>query len=676
MVKFSSLVTTIRSLVKKVENEKGENINYNFDDIKFDNKLLNHKENPDVKQSERVVFKCPQCDVYTTAGYDTLKSTRTGGLYCITENCSYFLKNKKLGLFDVKRLFSERNQSLVSKNYINSKQRLEVCCNECLNIRNVSFLEFYNGNACSKSDCKFNRIRIDKYSGNIYRKENRMNEKIHYEYEFKINGFKLLNVVKNEEDEAYLQCVNGHVFYSKFIKLKKTLNNSKDRLFCNECEKEKEWIDILKYMNDAKLSISTRFSDFESMTKTKITFSCKRLHSYSYTKKEIQERLDEQNNFSCHKCLREEEMMRIKDKIYTENLIPLNNSIIDNSLSKYRTGDKILIPKDDFAILKTDDSIVDKIMSLISDIDILLPQYKISLTDLINDRTTINEDRNGFFIVPNNNGRKIANHHMQRIMITSKKDCNKMTYIDAWNDLDIRRQLIERAVKYDLMFNNGTLYGCYGCKYGKVYNFPPNVARCIYNSFNAKRVLDFCSGYGGRLVGFWFSNAEKYVGIDPHTKLPYKELINSLGESKIGRDERDVTMICECAEEVDYSRLGIFDLIFTSPPYFSTEIYSDEKTQSCVRYPDFEDWINSFLFTTLKKVSSVLSSGGHLIVNIKDHKKYKIIERMIDYATRLLNLHLTQIIELRHAKRHKNTKGEYIYVFKKRSVDIEIVFED
>lgn len=755
MVKFSSLVNIIRNLVKKVEQERGENLNYNFDDIKFDNLSLNHKENPDVKQSERIIFKCPECEVYTTSGYDTLKSSKTGGLYCITENCSYFLKNKKLGLFDVTRLLLERNQSLLSKNYVNVKQKLEIQCNECKNIRDISFLDFYNGNACSKSDCKFNRIRIDKDSGNIYKKENRMNEKIDYEYDFKINGFKLLNKVKTEEDEAKLECINHHIFVSKFIKLKKTLNGDRIKLFCNECEKEKQWSDIVTYIKNLDLNIITEISDFESITNTKISFMCnKKLHSYLYTKNEIQTRLNSENNFSCFKCSKQEKecnkIIKIKERLNEKNLTLIqyfsetdtidykckcgcdkiistdqtnifknewsglsktcifsdpiisdkmangsqgqrnkqltlpSGKIIDYqgfdneeylSLSKYRNGDKILIPTNEFTILKKEHDIVDKIMDLISDIDILLPESKISLTDLINDKTRIKEDEEGFFIVPNNNGRKIANYHMQNIMITAKKDCNKMTYIEAWNDLNVRKKLVERAVKYDVMFNNGTLYGCYGCKYGKVYNFPPNVARCIYNNFNAKRVLDFCSGYGGRLVGFWFSNAEKYVGIDPHTKLPYNELINNLGESKIKRDKKDITMICNCAEDVDYSKLGVFDLIFTSPPYFSTEIYSDEKTQSSVRYPDFENWLNKFLFTTLKKVNEVLSDDGYLMINIKDHKKYIIVDRMIEYITKTLNLHFIQSIEMRQSKRHKNTKGEYIYVFKKYK-ELEIIFDD
>ena len=71
--------------------------------------------------------------------------------------------------------------------------------------------------------------------------------------------------------------------------------------------------------------------------------------------------------------------------------------------------------------------------------------------------------------------------------------------------------------------------------------------------------------------------------------------------------DKNESIIRQCVEDVDYSELGIFDFIFTSPPYFNTEIYTDDPTQSSSRYPEFNDWLENFLFKTLTKVSGVLS---------------------------------------------------------------------
>ena len=49
-------------------------------------------------------------------------------------------------------------------------------------------------------------------------------------------------------------------------------------------------------------------------------------------------------------------------------------------------------------------------------------------------------------------------------------------------------------------------------------------------------------------------------------------------------------MICHAAEDVDYSTWhGMVDLIFTSPPYFDLERYSNDDTQSSVRFPSLSE---------------------------------------------------------------------------------------
>ena len=49
---------------------------------------------------------------------------------------------------------------------------------------------------------------------------------------------------------------------------------------------------------------------------------------------------------------------------------------------------------------------------------------------------------------------------------------------------------------------------------------------------------------------------------------------------------------------------GNYDIALTSPPYYDTEIYSDEESNSCNRYKSFEEWKNKFYFVMIEKARS------------------------------------------------------------------------
>ena len=162
--------------------------------------------------------------------------------------------------------------------------------------------------------------------------------------------------------------------------------------------------------------------------------------------------------------------------------------------------------------------------------------------------------------------------------------------------------------------------------------FKPSVAKALYDFFDAKHVLDFSSGWGDRLVGFLASNAQSYIGIDPNTKLhePYQKIVDYCNTDK------EVRFICSPAEDADLSDVKV-DFIFTSPPYFDVERYSDEGTQSWKRYPKTEDWLEGFLFPTLKKCWGVLDEGGRIAINISDKVKgnKRVCQPMIEYMETL-----------------------------------------
>ena len=153
--------------------------------------------------------------------------------------------------------------------------------------------------------------------------------------------------------------------------------------------------------------------------------------------------------------------------------------------------------------------------------------------------------------------------------------------------------------------------------------FKPSIAKGFYDYFKSVNVLDFSAGWGDRLAGFYCGETTKsYVGIDPNTlnHPNYQRQVEFYKENQTFFEEpKEVEFICEPAEDVDYSKYeNYFDTIFTSPPYFNVEKYSDEDTQSYIRYKDIDSWNKNFLHKTIEKIIPTLKKDGILAINIAD----------------------------------------------------------
>jgi len=161
----------------------------------------------------------------------------------------------------------------------------------------------------------------------------------------------------------------------------------------------------------------------------------------------------------------------------------------------------------------------------------------------------------------------------------------------------------------------------YGGAYA-VSNFRPTVAKYIYEKYGGKKVWDMCAGWGGRLLGALSSkNVKYYYGTEPSTKT-------YLGLIDIKKDFNfvDKKVIIECSTSEDYIPDYNLDLCFTSPPYFNTEKYSDEPTQSYIKYPTYDIWKNDFLYMLIDNCYMALKEDGILIINIANTPKQKTIE--------------------------------------------------
>jgi hypothetical protein len=118
--------------------------------------------------------------------------------------------------------------------------------------------------------------------------------------------------------------------------------------------------------------------------------------------------------------------------------------------------------------------------------------------------------------------------------------------------------------------NSKVLRSCIGLRKYIASQFRPSTAKAVYDYFGAVDVLDFSSGWGDRLCGFLASDAKSYVGIDPNERLfnNYTRMIDDFNVPN-----KKVEMFNCCAEKAMLTKRK-FDLVFTSPPYFNIERYT------------------------------------------------------------------------------------------------------
>ena len=155
-----------------------------------------------------------------------------------------------------------------------------------------------------------------------------------------------------------------------------------------------------------------------------------------------------------------------------------------------------------------------------------------------------------------------------------------------------------------------------------VSNFRPSAAAAIFHAFLPPKggtVWDPSSGYAGRLLGaIACGRVSRFIGSDP-CSATMKGLRTMSRE--LGREDLDIELHEMGSEDFVPDRNSL-DACFTSPPYFDTEKYSNELSQSYLRYPERDAWLHEFLGATLDNCRYGLKQSGRLIINIANVKSY------------------------------------------------------
>lgn len=161
-----------------------------------------------------------------------------------------------------------------------------------------------------------------------------------------------------------------------------------------------------------------------------------------------------------------------------------------------------------------------------------------------------------------------------------------------------------------------------------VNEFPPFVARQIYKKYtkgDSRVILDPCAGWGGRMIGAASLPNTRYVACEtcPET---YNGLIKLGNWLKSLQPTFDFEVHNIPYEEFETDEK--FDIALTSPPYFNTEHYSEENTDSAHKFPEYDLWVNGFYSPLITNTVSRLKDSAVFVLNIGD-RKYPLTNSMV-----------------------------------------------
>jgi hypothetical protein len=238
----------------------------------------------------------------------------------------------------------------------------------------------------------------------------------------------------------------------------------------------------------------------------------------------------------------------------------------------------------------------------------------------------------------------------------SLKDAGLMDYINS-KITKIKHLDKEDLTEDELLKQRYSVFQLY---YGTINQFRPSEAKRVYCTLSPTvGVLDFSAGWGGRCLGA-MAYGIPYIGIDTNInmKKSYENMIDLV------KPEKEVKMILQPSETVDFSKFR-YDLIFTSPPYFTLEEYE--------RMPDYgskEGFLDKFFRPVVLNAWKHLLPSGHMALNMPK-EMYDSVKGILPSVWKkmrlpIANRHPTNAVEGRTiGDKDIKERSEIIYIWKK-----------
>jgi tRNA1(Val) A37 N6-methylase TrmN6 len=171
----------------------------------------------------------------------------------------------------------------------------------------------------------------------------------------------------------------------------------------------------------------------------------------------------------------------------------------------------------------------------------------------------------------------------------------------------------------------------------------------IYTKYNAKRVLNFCAGWGASTVAAAALHLDAFYGVEINDdlKLSYDNMVSFLASKHINT-KFDIHF--GDAAAADYS-LMVYDTVFSSPPYYFIEKYAHN-----VAYSSKADMDERFYKPAFSKTYNGLQKGGYYIINVCKEVYDRVLKDLLGEAH--------ETFPLKKSKR-QNDYTEMVYVWRK-----------
>jgi tRNA1(Val) A37 N6-methylase TrmN6 len=219
---------------------------------------------------------------------------------------------------------------------------------------------------------------------------------------------------------------------------------------------------------------------------------------------------------------------------------------------------------------------------------------------------------------PTRFGLDCCRRYVKSMAHANVKGCRSL--YDIWHDEKLMRHCVEWQFSNESGRHTAKRFldaMCFHVGFRVVSNLHPSKVvqwmRKFVHPKSGEIFLDPCAGWGGRMLAA-HALGMKYVGVDANEKL-VKELRGMAADLHLDAEiyHGDSSSVGMIAGVMAGRKAGV---VFTSPPYFDKEWYSEDKEQSTAMYSSRELWEVGFCQSMVRNAVSELSDGGLVILNI------------------------------------------------------------
>lgn len=211
----------------------------------------------------------------------------------------------------------------------------------------------------------------------------------------------------------------------------------------------------------------------------------------------------------------------------------------------------------------------------------------------------------------------LSDYFIEDVRLKAKRYDQIRSILECWT-VDFCLKEILKTALHKQYITPKTLRGAIYETIPETKIFNPTWAKALLklvvgSDLSKKKWLDISAGWGDRLLTAMALDMD-YTGFDPNIELKqgHTAMIEKFGDPKRHR------VIYEPFENTIIPD-GPYDVILSSPPYFTIEEYAPgQEGQSIVSYPNYDKWMVWFLFASLEKAWNNLKDGGYLILHLGD----------------------------------------------------------